>query len=124
MENARELLFKPEMDVIAQLQGDSSIAPDRVCHACCRRGSLCAVGSPNSVVPSDPLIAVYNIKTPELFHAIDDHAMVAEGTVNTLLQNSIAHINFDYRCLRDIIVDASVCAELRRLAALAAPPSP
>lgn len=108
VEDARQLRYLDQMSTLT--------AP--CFHNCCQDKADCP-NEPNSLHFSDPLIAIYNVKTPELLRQIDDFVGSASVNFESSFIRSDESFNeisssCDMSCLRMFITDALICSHLHQ----------
>lgn len=112
LENAREVFRFDVAAVQAAINGGGSPTIDRFLHRCCN----CSTGNGGDASTSLPLIAVYNLKSPDLFQQLSSHETVFEAARDKMVHDlNLEHV-CDGRCLRESLSDASFLDELRRIA--------
>ena len=112
LENAREV-FPSEVSVLqAALKGENFPTIDYFSHKCCN----CPAGGGDESSTSLPLMAVYNLKSAELFKLLHDH----EVSFGVYRDKAIHELNLDglcdVSCLKIWFNDAAFLDELRRIA--------
>lgn len=115
MGNAGHLPFALERAMIDSfINGDGLLNSEYTrCHPC----SLDHITECTANSSSVPVLAIYNVKTPELFQILKQHIGIAEVKLREKLgplleEPKCASSTVDLRCLHTFLIDASLCRYL------------